>query len=243
MRIGVYIDAFNLYYGARGLCGRGTAGWRWIDPRALAEHVVATASTWSNPTVTRVVYCTAMVSGASNPSGAKDQNVYVRALKAGQHVDHIELGNYVARVATAPLATEDKKHRPTLVTPSWPIMVQDGSKTPVTDAKFIVSVAKREEKGSDVNVASHLLIDTLNKEIDAAVVISNDSDLEFHMNYVRQSIPIGTVNPTNRYLAGKLRGNPSDGVGDHWWYQLSAADIRASQMPPTVGNVTRPQGW
>ncbi|HEY7200404.1 MAG TPA: NYN domain-containing protein, partial [Candidatus Dormibacteraeota bacterium] len=31
MRVGVYVDGFNLYYGARGLCGRGTAGWRWLD--------------------------------------------------------------------------------------------------------------------------------------------------------------------------------------------------------------------
>src|SRR5271169_6200566 len=41
MRIGVYIDGFNLYYGARGLCGRGTPGWRWIDLRALATDLVA----------------------------------------------------------------------------------------------------------------------------------------------------------------------------------------------------------
>jgi hypothetical protein len=31
----------------------------------------------------------------------------------------------------------------------------------VTDAVFMVSYAHREEKGSDVNVASHLLVDVL----------------------------------------------------------------------------------
>lgn len=36
MRIGVYIDGFNLYYGARGLCGRSTPGWRWLNLRSLA---------------------------------------------------------------------------------------------------------------------------------------------------------------------------------------------------------------
>lgn len=46
MRVGVYIDGFNLYYGGRGLCGRGTAGWRWLDLRALAARVVANHSTW-----------------------------------------------------------------------------------------------------------------------------------------------------------------------------------------------------
>jgi hypothetical protein len=45
------------------------------------------------------------------------------------------------------------------------------------DAIFMVSVADREEKGSDVNVATHLLTDVCEQKIDAAVVISNDSDL------------------------------------------------------------------
>jgi hypothetical protein len=35
VRIGVYVDGFNLYYGARGLCGRGTPGWRWLDLRGV----------------------------------------------------------------------------------------------------------------------------------------------------------------------------------------------------------------
>ena len=38
MRVGVYVDGFNVYYGGRGLCGRGTAGWRWLDLRALASN-------------------------------------------------------------------------------------------------------------------------------------------------------------------------------------------------------------
>jgi hypothetical protein len=30
MKVGVYIDRYNLCYGARDLCGRGTGGWRWL---------------------------------------------------------------------------------------------------------------------------------------------------------------------------------------------------------------------
>lgn len=30
-RVGVYVDAFNVYYGARAHCDRGTSGWRWLD--------------------------------------------------------------------------------------------------------------------------------------------------------------------------------------------------------------------
>jgi hypothetical protein len=43
MRVGMYVDGFNLYYGARGLCGRGTAGWRWLDLRALAADLARSA--------------------------------------------------------------------------------------------------------------------------------------------------------------------------------------------------------
>jgi hypothetical protein len=35
-----------------------------------------------------------------------------------------------------------------------------------------------EEKGSDVNVAGHLLLDLLESRIDVAIVLSNDSDLK-----------------------------------------------------------------
>ena len=46
MRVGVYVDGFNLYYGARGLCGRGTPGWRWLDIRALAQRIVSNLPHW-----------------------------------------------------------------------------------------------------------------------------------------------------------------------------------------------------
>ena len=41
----------------------------------------------------------------------------------------------------------------------------------------LVKVVKNEEKGSDVNLATWLLIDAFDKAFDAAVVITNDSDL------------------------------------------------------------------
>ena len=50
---------------------------------------------------------------------------------------------------------------------------------PVTGAVFMVSYANREEKGSDVNVAAHLLLDVLGGAVDGALVISDDSDLRF----------------------------------------------------------------
>src|SRR6185437_6571387 len=126
MRIGVYIDGFNLYYGARGLCGRGTPGWRWLDLRALAADLAGRRSNWPGAQIHRVVYCTARIDGASNPSGQADQDVYLKPLTAAGSVDHIEYGTYVARVKMAPLATKDPHGRPQLVSPAWPVMIQDG---------------------------------------------------------------------------------------------------------------------
>ncbi len=160
-------------------------------------------------------------------------------------VDHIAYGSYVARVKYAPLAVRaaSRSGTPQLVHPQWPIMVQDAHGNPIPDATFMVSYAHREEKGSDVNVASHLLVDVLTGAVDAAVVISNDSDLEFPISFARTRVPVGLVNPSGNYLAGALRGLPSDGVGNHWWRQLAAADLRACQLPNPVGNLARPAGW
>ncbi len=40
MRVGAYVDAYNLYYGMRAHCGRGTPGWRWPDIRGLLATLV-----------------------------------------------------------------------------------------------------------------------------------------------------------------------------------------------------------
>ena len=50
-------------------------------------------------------------------------------------------------------------------------------------------------------------------------------------------------NPSPDPRAGDLRGEPTDGVGGHWWYRLSEADFTACQLPKKVGSVHRPRGW
>jgi hypothetical protein len=192
--------------------------------------------------IDRVVYCTALIDGSANPSGHADQDVYLKALRASGSVDHIEHGYYVSRVKSAPLATKDPKGRPVLTRPHWPVVVQDSAGTAVTQATFMVSYAYREEKGSDVNVASHLLLDVLQGVVDAAVVISNDSDLRFPIEQARRRVPVGTVNPSPTYLAGALRGTAADGVGGHWWRQLTATDFRRHQLADPPAATPAPPG-
>jgi len=157
MRVGFYVDGYNLYYGGRGLMGgRGKPGWRWLDLRKLAQDVVRRRSGWLNASVERVVLCTARISSAAgNPSSAQDQDVYLRALRAAGSVDVVEYGYYRRKVAKGVLATDGAQGRPNVTVAAWPVKVLDAGDRPVNDARFLVSVAQWEEKGSDVNVASH----------------------------------------------------------------------------------------
>lgn len=246
MRVGVYIDGFNLYYGARGVCGRGRTGWRWLDIEGLAASLIARRHSWAaaGATLTKLVYCTARIDKRENPVGSREQDIYLLALAAAGRVTHVEYGHYVSRVKKAPVATEDPKGRPVLTRANdWPLKIQDRNQVDVPDAVFMVSHARREEKGSDVNVASHLLLGTLDQGIDAAIVISNDSDLRLPLQIARSRIPLGTVNPSGSYLAGDLRGTPADGVGGHWWLQLTAADYRDHQLSDPCEGYAKPAPW
>lgn len=243
MRIGVYIDGYNLYYGGRAIFGRGAPGWRWLDLRAMFTSVIPDRTTWAGPFELHVVFCTARIKGRGNASGPHDQDVYLRALTQSRSADVIELGTYVERTTTSPLATPDRKGRPILTQADWPIMVRDGAGQDAPGATFMASIARREEKGSDVNVATHLVADVLSRTVDRAVVVSNDSDLRMPVELARTHVPLGVVNPTPRYPAGALNGSPTDGVGGHWWYQLVAEDFTTAQLPTQINKVKRPMGW
>ena len=107
----------------------------------------------------------------------------------------------------------------------------------------MVSYAHREEKGSDVNLATHLLLDVLGQEVDGAMVISNDSDLKLPVEQARRHVPVAIINPSRSYLAGDLRGEPDFGAGRHWWMRLTAADLKSHQLPDPVGEFRKPEGW
>ena len=85
MRVGVYVDGYNLYYGGRRLCGRSTPGWRWLDIGALARSLTAERQNWFGAHVYRAVYCTARVDASTSPSAHADQDVYLKALAPAIH--------------------------------------------------------------------------------------------------------------------------------------------------------------
>ena len=112
-------------------------------------------------------------------------------------------------------------------------------------ARF-VEVWETEEKGSDVNLASHLLIDGWRARYDLAVVISNDSDLKEPVRLVREELnaPVGVLNPHgNRSWALSPKQLPRGS----FYKPIRRAALRASQFPTQVpdahGIVHKPTSW
>lgn len=241
MNVGVYVDGFNRYYGGVAQFGR-TAGWKWLDVRAMASRY----ATWQGAHVTRLVYCTARVNDPQDPGQTQRQDFYLQALLARRSADVVEEGYYsswakeAAMVnessgARAPTALRDPQH---LLSWSPGLPIRRAS-----NATLLATIRKREEKGSDVNVATHLLVDVLTQAVDAALVISNDSDLALPIRVARDYVPVGLLNPSKKPLAGALKGRPTDGMGGHWWRRLQPDDWTQCQLPDPTGSIAKPVAW
>jgi len=138
-------------------CLKGTPH-KWLD---LAAFCQASFPPTRNQ-INRIRYFTAHVNARpNNPQQRVLQQTYLRALRTNPELT-IHLGSYLEKPTRMPL------HPP-----------------PATGPKT-VQVMKSEEKGSDVNLASYLLVDAFDDDYEAAVVVSNDSDLAEPIRLVRQ---------------------------------------------------------
>jgi len=66
------------------------------------------------------------------------------------------------------------------------------------DGSGLVRVLRTEEKGSDVNLATHLLRDAFSDEMDVGVLVTNDSDLVEAVRIVVEEVGlrVGVLTPT-----------------------------------------------
>ena len=97
------------------------------------------------------------------------------------------------------------------------------------------SPAKSEEKGSDVNLASFLLLDAFKNDYDVAAVVSNDTDLITLIEMVKREFGhrIFVFNPHDR--ASWHMRNAASASKD---YRRIRSGVRAtSQLPPTLTDV------
>lgn len=111
-----------------------------------------------------------------------------------------------------------------------------------TENKKTIKIIKTEEKGSDVNIAVHLLNDAWLNNYDCAVIVSNDSDLAEAMKLVKQYHPrklLGLVIP------GK--GHPSKELMKYADFikRIRTGILKSSQLPNPIPNtnIFKPTDW
>jgi hypothetical protein len=114
---------------------------------------------------------------------------------------------------------------------------------PVPGGPTHVQVIKTEEKGSDVNLATHLLNDGYRHDYELAVVVSNDSDLvepiKIVVNQLR--LPVGVLNPHVQKPSRQLVECAT------FFRHIRANALKASQFPSSLtdrkGTFHKPPSW
>ncbi len=220
MRTRVYVDGFNLYYGAL----KATAS-RWLDPVRLSYLLIPDAHN-----IDKLRYFSARVSGKIDAGTPARQHAYLRALQSLPEVQ-LHMGRFLEKSAWRPLINlpvADQKIGPqeqSAVLPAGDLQVEDGRilsvgyNRPTRAGKktrraskpkpgaVIAKVYSMEEKGSDVNLGAFLLNDAWKGLFDLAVVISSDTDLvtPIRMVTVEQRKPVLVACPGRWEIAPQLR--------------------------------------
>ena len=189
---------------------------RWLNVGALVARM------FPDHAIGRIRYFTARVKPTgANPQKPIRQQVYLRALATIPDLT-IHEGNY-----------QINKVRRELV-------------TPLADGTTHARVRDPKEKGSDVALATYLLADGFQGDYDAAIVISNDSDLRLPVEVVRtvlgrDVIVAAPCSLPGRYPSTELRRTATALVS------ISGADLAACQfaatLPDAHGTITKPVGW
>jgi len=106
-----------------------------------------------------------------------------------------------------------------------------------------VAVWKTEEKGSDVNLALHVLNDAWLNRYDCAVIVSNDSDLAQALVMVKQQHKkiIGLVTPG----APKRKCSRELSQYANFVRTIRESALRSSQLPEKIPGtgIHKPAGW
>lgn len=186
--------------------------WKWLDLMALSRAVLQ-----GHHRIECIKYFTARVTATpDDPSKPQRQDVYLRALRSHVPEFEVHFGHFLTHRVRAPLAKP-------------------------TGGKRFVEIIKTEEKGSDVNLAVHLLNDAWLDRYDCAIVVSNDSDLAESMRLVKEygGKTIGLITPGKSHPSRQLLRH-SD-----FARHIRASALQSCQLPsPIPGtNIRKPDRW
>ena len=185
---------------------------KWLDISKLCQFKLP------GHQIEKIKYFTARVHARpSDLTQPVRQQVYLRALKTIPTLE-IYYGHFLTHVVKMPLAYPPPGTNP------------------------YVDIIKTEEKGSDVNLATHLLHDGYNNRYECAVIVTGDSDLlapvEIVMTELRK--PVGVLNPQKQDCRVLLKQAT-------FYKHIRKGVLAASQFPPTLtdaqGTFTKPQSW
>jgi hypothetical protein len=171
----------------------------------------------SGDTIEKVRYFTARVSArAGDPDAPRRQQILYNALETLPNVT-FHFGKFLPK----------KKRRPL-----------------VSNPEVYVEIHDTEEKGSDVNLAVHLLHDGWLGKYEMALVMSQDTDLVEPLRLVKKDLKkrVGLI-----WLDGK-RPNPEMVGAASFVRHLSTADLKAAQFPNPLKkadgtSLNKPNGW
>jgi uncharacterized LabA/DUF88 family protein len=186
--------------------------YRWLDLGALCARLLP------KDRINRIRYFTATVSARpGNPHAPQRQQVYLRALETIPGLS-IHYGHYLSHRTRMPIAH------------------------PRLGRARTVEVVKTEEKGSDVNLATYLLLDAFKGDCDVAVVISNDSDLKLPIEVAQRELGlrVGVVNP-------HPPARRSRALQPTFFKQIRSSALASCQFPSlladTRGEIKKPARW
>jgi hypothetical protein len=171
----------------------------------------------SSDSVERIRYFTARVSARSgDPDAPRRQQIYLSALETIPEIS-FHYGKFLPKIKRRPLADNPKK---------------------------FVNVLDTEEKGSDVNLAVHLLNDGWHRRYELALVLSQDSDLLEPIRIVTRELGllVGLV-----WLDGR-RPSADMARAASFVRHLSKADLAASRFSDPVFRkqgtpIRKPSSW
>ena len=204
----------NVYIDGFNLYYRAIKGttYRWLDLGKLSQLLLP------HHQISRIRYFTALViARPDDPTQPQRQQTYLRALETIPNLT-IHRGHFMSNTT-----------RRLLVTP------------PVNGSRF-AEVWDTKEKGSDVNLASYLLLDGFTNDYEMAVVISNDSDLQLPISMVRTKLDkiVGVIDPSPK-RSFELSSAAS------WYRSLRQGPLSVSQFSPTLndaqGVISKPPTW
>lgn len=157
-------------------------------------------------------------------------NLYYGSLKGTPHKLYINALKSAGRVTvyTGHFLSHPKRR------PRREACVQCGEKY----AEVIIT----EEKGTDVNLATHLVYDACTEAFDVAAIISNDSDLatpiEFAIKKCGKTVGIINPHPVPARTLSQAAG---------FYKKLRSGALEASQFPATFSaggrTFTKPDTW